>query len=246
MGYLVVAHVTKAAPDLARLQTLPANLGWVLYRDEAAGAYFIDLFEAGRQPEWPFTALPPTKQVTSDLPPGLEALTKVYRALEELGRADSFRRGFVNINRMISSALQMPVCSLCADDDGLDLTCVSNGGSLQRLRFESDDLEVTYDAGKVVIQPHGSDEMDEDELADVAHLHDPAGGIHVEERDEDLSTQLHNVATAEVARFLGVQNAPLGLGTFDGMETPPTQMASRTQNPGSAGSAQKTWWKFWK
>ena len=53
MGYLVAAHVTRTAPDVARLKMLPPGLAWAVYRDQDVPAWYLDTFKAGLKQQWP-------------------------------------------------------------------------------------------------------------------------------------------------------------------------------------------------
>jgi hypothetical protein len=46
------------------------------------------------------------------------------------------------------------------------------------------------------------------------------------ERNKEQSTLLHFVAGSELAAFLDIPTAPLGLGSFDGLEKMPLKIAS--------------------
>jgi len=227
MGYFVTAHVTRTAPDVARLKLLPPGLAWAVYRDEDVPAWYLDTFKAGRKQQWPFTSTPLTRDFPLDLPDDLGALTRVHAALQSARLSNGFKRVFLNANLFISKILQRPVCSFYCDDDSLDFACVSDNGVLQRLRCECGDLEIVYENGRVTIQPLQL-EVDEDEgdLTDFNQLHDPDAGVAVMERNKEQSTLLHFVAGSELAAFLEIPTAPLGLGSFDGLEKMPLKIVS--------------------
>jgi hypothetical protein len=244
MGYLVVAHVTKNAPDLTKLSALPPSIEWSLYQEDGAGTFYIDTYKAGRKQDWPFTSMPPTKDIPLELGPGLEPLNAIYRALEKCRLANSFKRGFLNLNLALSNALQMSICSFCSDDDELDFVCQSYGGQLQRLHCECGDLDVVYDKGKVTVQPLL---LEDGEPTEISHIHDPRSGIIVLDRNMNPSPLLHFVACKEVTAFLGVQEPPLGLSSFDGMDAPPRKIASSTRSQAvpTAPKPKTPWWKVW-
>ncbi len=225
MGYLVAAHVTRTAPDVARLKMLPPGLAWAVYRDEDVPAWYLDTFKADRKKKWTFASPTLTRDFPLDLPDDLQSLTRVYAALQSARLANGFKRGFINANLFISKILQRPVCSFYSDDDGLDFACVSDNGVLQRLRCECGDLEIVYQNGRVTIQPF-QPEVDETNLTDLSQLHDPEAGVAVMERNKEQSTLLHFVAGSELAAFLDIPTAPLGLGNFDGLEKMPLKIAS--------------------
>jgi hypothetical protein len=74
-----------------------------------------------------------------------------------------------------------------------------------------------------------------------------AAHIVKRQRDVDQSPLLHLVASREIANFLGVQQAPLGLGSFDGMEAPPRKIAGSATPYAdrSTTKQERQWWKVW-
>jgi hypothetical protein len=93
---------------------------------------------------------------------------------------------------------------------------------------ECGDLEIVYQNGKLTIQPLQLEiEDDEGDLTDFRRLHDPEAGVAMMERNKDHSTLLHFVASSELAAFLEIPTAPLGLGTFDCLAKMPLKIASR-------------------
>jgi hypothetical protein len=96
---------------------------------------------------------------------------------------------------------------------------------LQRLRCECGDLEIVYQNGRVTIQPLQL-EFDDADLTDFRQLHDPEAGVAVMEWNKEQSILLHFVAGSELATFLDIPTAPLGLGSFDGIEKMPLKIAS--------------------
>jgi len=244
MGYLVVAHVVKSAPATERLSALPPGIAWSVHQEDSTGAFYIDTYKAGRTQSWPFTSMPPTKDIPLELPQGLEPLEAIYRALEKAQLANSFKRGFLNLNLVLSQALQAPVCSFCSDDDGVDFVCQSDRGRLQRVHCECGDLDIIYNDGQVTVQPLL---MEDGEATDTSDIHHPQNGVVVLDRNVEQSPLLHLVASKEVSAFLGIQQPPLGLGSFDGMQAPPRRIASSatpaTSTP--APSLKKPWWKVW-
>ena len=227
MGYLVTAHVTRTAPDVARLKMLPPGLAWDLYRDEDVPAWYLDTFKTDRKQKWTFASPTLTRNFPIDLPDDLGALTRVYAALQSARLANGFKRGFLNANLFISNILQQPVCSFCCDDDSLDFACVSDNGALQRLRCECGDLEIVYENARVIIQPLQPEIEDEEgDLTGFRQLNDPEAGVAVMERNKEQSTLIHFVASSELAGFLEMPTAPLGLGTFDCLAKMPLKIAS--------------------
>jgi hypothetical protein len=219
MGYLLTAHVTRTAPEPARLKMLPRGLGWALYRDQDLPAWYIDTFKATRKHKWPFASTALTPECPLDLPDELAALTRVHAALQSARLSNGFKRAFINANLFISKILRRPVCGFYSDDASLDFACISDHGALRRLRCECGDLGIVYQDGRVTIQPLQLEiEVDEGDLADFRRLHDPEAGVAVMERNIEQSTLLHFVACSELAAFLEIPTAPLGLGSFDGIE----------------------------
>jgi len=79
----------------------------------------------------------------------------------------------------------------------------------------------------VTIQPLQLEiEDDERDLTDFNQLHDPEAGVAVMKWNKEKSTLLHFVAGSELATFLDIPTAPLGLGSFDCLEKMPLKIAS--------------------
>jgi hypothetical protein len=57
-------------------------------------------------------------------------------------------------------------------------------------------------------------------------LHDPQAGTAVLQRNKEQSNLLHFIASSELATFLELPTAPLGLGSFDGIVKMPPKIAS--------------------
>ncbi|NVZ50121.1 hypothetical protein HX792_07235 [Pseudomonas sp. B6002] len=243
MGHLVVAHAMNVMPALEPLSTLPKSIGWSLHRDENTTSFYLDTFKAGAERKWPFTSMPPIKDVPLELPEQLAALSRVYTVLESARLANTFKRAFLNLNLALSKSLQLDICSVCTDDDGLDFVCISSKGELQRLRCVCGDLEITYEPGTVTVQPLLLEGV---EGCDVSSLHDPENGIQVLRRDRAPSSLLHGVASAEIMGFLKTESPPLGLGCLDGMEVTPMKIASSERaSLAPEVIVQKAWWRWW-
>lgn len=244
MGYLVTAHATKAMPSMAALSTLPPSIGWAIHHHSGEEAYFVDAFKAGRPQSWPFTSAPPTKDIPLELPPELEPLSALYKALEGAQLADAFKRGFLNLNLAISKALNLQVCSFCSDDDGLDFVVLSDSGRLSRLHCQCGDLEVFFEGGALIVQPLVV--VDDGKRTDLSSIHAPESSIIVRDRNVEKEPLLHRVASEEVTRFFGLEKPPLGLGGSD--EYPPPKIESSEKQQGKADSGpapKKPWWKLW-
>lgn len=246
MGYLISAHALKSEPDLSRLEALPKEVSWAVYREDDSPIWYVDTFATGKKHEWPFTSLPSFKSIPRDLPQSLDPLRRVYEALDAADLADGFDRAFLNLNLLLSNIVQLPVLSFYSDDDGNDFACLSQNGTLQRLRCECYDVEFIYQDGKIKIQPFRIED-DEFEPTDLAGLHSPESGISVLDRDKQQSSRLHHIAGEEVSSFLDTSEPPLGLGSFDGIYKPPTLVATSVRPDTKAHGARATrpWWKFW-
>ncbi len=246
MGYLISAHALKSEPDLAKLESLPRGVSWAVYRDDDAQSWYVDTFATGSKHDWPFTSVSAFRFLPRDLPQNLNQLSRVYEALNEARLADGFDRTFLNLNLQLSNSLQLPVLSFYSDDEGHDFACLSQNGTLQRLRCECYDIELIYRNGKTEIQPL---RIKDDDFVptDLAELHNPEAGISVLERNKDHSSLLHLIAGEEVSSFLGTSKPPLGLGSFDGNAKPPTMFATSASPSTKAQHVQDTrpWWKFW-
>src|SRR5687768_15342725 len=135
MGSFVVLHATKVRPDPNKFKALPKKLDCAFYSDDETGAFYIDTFVAGKKKEWPSAWTIYTKDIPLDLPVALEPLNVVYGALSKKGFSHdySFERGFINLNLLLSQIHGHSVCSICGDDDTLDLACISTCGRLDRL-----------------------------------------------------------------------------------------------------------------
>jgi len=94
MGYLVVAHAMNVKPELEPLSTLPVSIGWSLHQDENATSFYLDMFKAGEERKWPFTSMPPIKDVPLELPQELAALSRIYKVLKDAQLADYFQESF--------------------------------------------------------------------------------------------------------------------------------------------------------
>jgi hypothetical protein len=243
MGYLVAAHLFKESPTPEQLAFLPASIAWTLFHDASFNAFYLDTFSAARAPKWPFTFLPPAKDLPLELPAQLAALSRVYLFLEEEHLANGLKRTVLNLNLALSKQLQTSVCSVYSDDDGLDFASVSANGELQRLRCRCGDLEITYELGQVTVQPLISEDG---ESTDASAVHDPDAGIVVQARTPAPEATLHAIAASESARFLQRESSPLGLGSFDGLQELPVRIASSLVEPVATKTpARKPWWKVW-
>jgi hypothetical protein len=246
MGYDVSAHLLTSAPDLARLESLPGGIAWTVYRDGDGAAWYVDTYASGKKHEWPFTSVPNLKRIPFELPESLGPLSGVFAALDAAELTHGFELAFVRLNLLLSSTLRLPVLSIYSDDEGVDLACLSEDGMLSRLRGKFWDIDLTFREGTIEIQPLRIDDEDV-ELTDLGDLHDPARGISVMERNVPHVSRLHGVACAEVSSFLGMPEAPLGLGYFDVVKVPSITVAASVQSTARASSGPDAapWWKFW-
>jgi len=214
MGSLVVAHVVRAEPSAQLLARLPRSLGWAAYHAPVCGAVLIDVFGSDHAPAYPFARLPRSLDLAEELSDETAPLNALYEALLRQRRASPFRRRFVNLNLLLSRALEMPVLSLAADDDGLDLACLSANGLSCRLRFKSGGLEIVWQEGRGVIQPLVFDDDSAVSDGDLRSLVASLPGCELRPPLESISL-LHRIASEECKAFVGADAVVPGLGTWD-------------------------------
>ena len=264
MGYLVSASLVRSEADFGALSALPASIAWRVYRLPQQAGFIIDIFSADREQKWPFTSLPPMKDIPLELPAELDDLSRLYAGLAKVGLANTFKRGLINLNLELSRLLAQPVCSLASDDDILDFVCISNKGKLEKLRAHCADLELLRDAKGLFVQPFKPEhKADVESLTDLEVLAATASDATIKPRDKAWVPRLHRVAIEEATAFLGTKDAPIGLGTFDPedieLETVAAsssrvaQSAANAPQPapvavvGQQGASHgKRWWEFWK
>src|SRR5690606_33350413 len=146
--------------------------------------FIIDIFSADREQKWPFTSLPPMKDIPLELAAELDDLSRLYAGLAKVGLANTFKRGLINLNLELSRLLAQPVCSLASDDDILDFVCISNNGKLEKLRAHCADLELLRDGKGLFVQPFKPEHKAEVEsLSDLEGLAATASGATIKPRE---------------------------------------------------------------
>ena len=78
---MISAHIIKGTPDCVRLSELPSSIGYRVYRHNAADMLLLDTFRPDRMPRYPFQYPLPTADASLDLPPGMEAFSRLYDQL---------------------------------------------------------------------------------------------------------------------------------------------------------------------
>jgi hypothetical protein len=227
MGSLVAAHLARKEPRVELLARLPPSVGWRLYREPMTAAFLIEVFaSSAKPPRLSFGHLPRIPELAQDLPESLAPLNDLYDALLHQRRAGAFRRNYVNLNLLLSHALDMEVFSFVSDDDGTDLVCCSVAGRLQKLRFETNRLEIVWIEGRGVIRPRRFDDDHEVADTDLQELKARLPRFDVLATVEG-SASLHRIAAEECCDFLGTDTPILGLGGedgFDGISPPITEI----------------------
>jgi hypothetical protein len=219
MGSLVAAHLVRNEPPVELLARLPPSIGWRLYREPATAAFLIEVFASAKPPpRWPFGNLPRIPELVLELPEPLAPLNVLYDVLLYQRRAGPFRRNYVNLNLLLSRALEMQVFSFVSDDDGTDLACCSVAGQLHRLRFETNRLEIVWIDGRGVIKPLRFDDDCEVADTDLQELKARLPRFDVLATVEG-STLLHRIAAEECCDFLRTDTPILGLGGEDGFDS---------------------------
>src|SRR5690606_4059361 len=264
MGYLVSASFVRSEADFGALSALLASIARRDYRLPQQTGFIIDIFSADREQKWPFTSLPPMKDVPLELPADLDHLSRLDAGLAKVGLANTFKCGLINLNLELSRLLAQPVCSLASDDDILDFVCISNKGTLEKLRAHCADLELLRDAKGLFVQPFKPEhKADVESLTDLEVLAATASDATIKPRDKAWVPRPHRVAIGEATAFLGTKDAPIGLGTFDPEDIEPETVAASSSRVaqsvanapqpapiavvGQQGATHgKRWWEFWK
>lgn len=264
MGYLVSASFVRSEANFGALSALPASMAWRVYRLPQQAGFIIDIFSADREQKWPFTSLPPMKDLPLELPSELDDLSRLYAGLGKVGLANAFKRGLINLNLELSRLLAQPVCSLASDDDILDFVCISSQGKLEKLRAHCADLELLRDAKRLVVQPFKPEHKgDVESLTDLEVLAATASDATIKPRDKAWVPRLHRVAIEETTAFLRTKDAPIGLGTFDPedieLDIVAESSGGAARATGKSGASvdtvaagqkpvahEKKWWAFWR
>lgn len=158
-----------------------------------------------------------TKDISLEMPPGLEALNSLNNALTKLGLANGFSRGYTSFSLNLNKLLSMPILSIVSDDDSIDFACIVANGKLMRINCRCEDLQIRYSGGQLRIQPLVPESAeDEDCLTDLELLKSLLPDVPIEERTTPWNAELHALASEEWKLFTGgVDQEMLGLGTFD-------------------------------
>jgi hypothetical protein len=219
MGSLVAAHLVRNEPPVELLARLPPSIGWRLYREPVTAAFLIEVFaSSAKPPRLSFGHLPRIPELVPDLPQSLAPLNDLYDALLHQRRAGPFRRNYVNLNLLLSRALEMEVFSFASDDDGTDLACYSAAGRLHKLRFETNRLEIVWIDGRGIIKPLRFDDDHEVGEADLQELKARLPRFEVLATVEG-SASLHRIAAEACCDFLSTDTPILGLGGEDGFDS---------------------------
>ncbi len=148
MGYLVSLSAFKSVPkNGAALHQLPKSLPWKLYRAKSVDELLLDVFNVKRDGEHPFSSIPAIQDLPLQFDDPLTGLNELYESLRKKNRGNGFKRAFVNLNVMISRLVAAETLSIVSDDEGIDLACISEHGTLHKLRFRAGSVEVNWMPG---------------------------------------------------------------------------------------------------
>lgn len=216
MGYLISAHIARDKPDAGRIAELPSSIGHRVYYHRSANFYVVDAFRASRPADYPFQTPVPAADIPLDLPAELNELESVYRYLNKLQLANSFKKSYINFALLLNRLLGTQILSIISDDDEWDFACTVGNGVLSRLNCRCADLLITYENGTTRIQPLAPEFDDDDEfLTSLDDLRSAIPNITVADRDVPWDSQLHAIAIQEWQRFSNTDTLVLGLGSFD-------------------------------
>ena len=142
MGYLLTSHIIKGESDLNRLNDLPKEISFKVYRDIKTGCLCIDFFTSGKENKYPFQRMLPATGLPLEFDGQDASLNDLYDCLKKSASANSFKRALVNLNKIVSEKLDNEVLSIASDDDGIDLAVKSSSGRVQNLTFRAEDIEI--------------------------------------------------------------------------------------------------------
>lgn len=239
MGYLVSLSALKGdrlSPKTEALHQLEKSLPWRLYRAKSIDALLLDCFNdkhSSKAEAFPFCSIPAVKDLPLHFEAPLTELNALYEELRKKNRADNFKRAFVNFNLRVSRLVETEVLSVLSDDEGLDLSCLSINGNLQKLRFRAGGVEVIWAEGQSTTQV------------------------------KNKSSLIHRIASQEAASFFDLELPLFGfdgdakllnLEVIDMSPPlpppPPTPprggWAAHEQKQRELVRAQRKWWQFWK
>ncbi|MDP3287519.1 MAG: hypothetical protein Q8M64_04355 [Methyloversatilis sp.] len=187
MGYLISCHFTQHRPHVTSVRpALPGSIGFRVYRHKTLPLFAIDTWRATKPSRYPFTAATPATDLPLELPERLASLSAIYEHLQQQGGANGLKRSYINLSAMLSNALEQPVLSVYADDDGNDFACLAEQGTLTSLVAKCGEFVVR-------VEP-GSDARLEQEA-------NPPG--------------LHALAARHLQASFGIAGSEIGLGSFD-------------------------------
>jgi hypothetical protein len=183
MGYLISGHFVKPRPDAGRLRAaLPKSIGFTVYEHLRHPVFAIDTYRATKPTEFPFSAATPATDIPLEVSPELSA---VYEQLRSENAANGLKRSYVNLSRMLSSAVSQDVLSVFSDDDGNDFACLSRGGEVVSGIAKCEAYIVRFGPSQASRSPASSE------------------------------SRLHELSPEAVTSFLGVSAADLGFGSMD-------------------------------
>jgi hypothetical protein len=233
MGYLLSMTAFKSTPSNIALHQLPKSLPWKLYRAKSVDVLLLDVFNIKLNGEHPFCSIPAIQDLPLQFDIPLTELNALYESLRKKNRENGFKRAFVNLNLMVSRLVAAKTLSFVSDDEGVDLACISENGSLNRLRFRAGGVEVQWANGQ--------------------------GATQIKRE----SSQLHRIAKEECTSFLGTDLSIFGFdGDVSRLElelidmspplpTPPPKpprggWEAHERKQRELARVQKKWWQFWK
>jgi hypothetical protein len=187
MGYFISGHLLEQEPELALVRAaLPHSIGCRAFRHRSVPLFAIDTYRAAKPPRWPLAAATPATDIPLELPESLSTLTAIYRRLLDEGVANGFKRAYVNLSSLLSSALRQRVLTIYSDDDGNDFACLTHSGMLASLVGRCGDYIVRFErGGQALLEPGPEDH------------------------------RLHVLASEHLQACFGLDGTQLGLGSFD-------------------------------
>lgn len=212
MSYLIKQHIVRGEINMDSLKFLPAGLSITAYKNEALDFVFLEINYDSKSS---LSAIFPEKNSIFD---------KLYQTLKSSWpyAHDSFDIQLISLNILLSTTLNTQVLSLVSDDDTYDLSVISKQGSIERLRFKAEDIEVLYENDVINIYPLVT--YDNGPIIDLSIFQCTPFTVHHRIRQDEC--RLHNIAKSELASFLNDHTNILGLGTFD----PPARIMNRLFN----------------
>ncbi len=274
MGDYVEGLIVREKAPFENLDQLHESIACKVYRQPGFDAYLIETFGTGDPNEWPFTAGCSIPDGESALSEELIVFDQLYRAQVKL-RMEYIQRSFFYAPVQISKVLDTEIMYIATDADYGEMICIAKSGKLFQMRYIIGEIELTYNSDGIFVQPLSDPEEEytkkqkQEILGTLNALKERVPEITIIPGWKPMSTQLHDIAMEESKKFLGIDNAPLGLGCFDGvfdielelvMESRPGAVAPEPEPapvpapkpkpvPTPAPRPQpvrKAWWQFWK